>query len=606
MSLLKTLLLSEAYNVRRKELGEVPFIKSKLSDKYVAHIIDEVAKETGIPAATITAGIEKELDKIEELKQYSKKLYETMAANEVEHQAFKLVEKSKKLKDRVKFDPVVFAKLLRLIQKEHKGSFFPLRSPDDDRQLYFVSPILVPSDKPGDKEWNSVDTAAATGEGKFIFNKDFMQTLMDFANLKGLKPKGKKYVSNGGEIPDEYAYLEFLILHELFHYRYGDFKQAKLYPEYSHKVHNWASDFRSNYSLVKSGYEQLPLGLFSDHINLDRQGSYHELVKTVKEELDKLPKPLSDWLSEKLDQATDEHRHPGQDKKKTPMPGDFDPDKAHEKVEGRMQDRKEQAKEGEEGEGEGEGKGKPSQRGGRGAEGDASQREQFDYKNVKPKLNWRDLLEQFIRSASEMQEETYAKISRRGLTGAVTAAQAGAGAVKPGEINVDDDQMKMLFVMDASGSMTRHIPQTMSDIKRFITQHHGSLAKDFAMIKFSDGFKTYIANIAKKQYVESPRGKVPKNAKLEKGSVEKLFSETIGSSTNFNAKVADEIRHFIRDGYNVIIFSDSDMLAPGNIDELAKLYNEARQNVFFIADSRDTFQRAAAHLKQVPRTFSHY
>lgn len=603
MNLLKSM-LQEVYNVRKKDLGEVSFIKSKLSDKYIAHIIDEVSKETGVPASAIEAGIQKELDEIERLKQYSKKLYETMAANEVESQAFKLVQKSKRLKDRVKFDPVTFAKLLRMIQKEHKGSFFPLRSPDDDRQLYFIAPILVPSDKPGNKEWNDVGTAAATGEGKFIFNTDFMQSLMDFANIKGLKPKGKKYVSNGGEIPDEYAYIEFLILHELFHYRYGDFKQAKLYTEYSHKIHNWASDFRSNYSLVKSGYEQLPIGLFSDHINLDRQGSYHELVKTVKEEMDKLPKSLQDWLSEVLNGKTDEHEHPGQDKKGTPMPGDFDPDKTHEKIEGRVGNRKEEAKEGDEPGGENEEK--PSQKGDRGDEGDASRREMFDYKNVKPKLNWRDLLDQFIRSTAEMTEDTYAKISRRGLTGAVTAAQAGAGAIKPGEINVEDDQMKMLFVMDASGSMSGHIPQTMSDIKRFITQHHGSLAKDFAMIKFSDGFRTYIANIGKKQYVEAPRGKVPKNFKPEKGSVEKLFSETIGSSTNFTDKLVAEIEHFIKDGYNVIVFSDSDILVRGNIEEFTKLYNSARNQVFFIADRRSTFQDMARHLKQVPKNFSHY
>ena len=74
---------------------------------------------------------------------------------------------------------------------------------------------------------SNINTAAATPKGEFLFNKKFMQELMDFAMVEGLHPKGKKYVSNGGNIPDCYAYIEFLIIHELLH---------ALFPQASEEV----------------------------------------------------------------------------------------------------------------------------------------------------------------------------------------------------------------------------------------------------------------------------------------------------------------------------------------------------------------------------------
>jgi hypothetical protein len=136
-----------------------------------------------------------------------------------------------------------------------------------------------------------IDTAAATPSGDFYFNVKFMQKLMDFAFLKKVKPKGMKYVCNGGKIPDEYCYIEFLIMHEYLHYMEEDFYYQHIIPGAKPTLINWVGDFRSNYLLVKSGYEQLPMGLFSDHINFDRQPTYSEMYKTVQDEFAKFPPP---------------------------------------------------------------------------------------------------------------------------------------------------------------------------------------------------------------------------------------------------------------------------------------------------------------------------
>jgi hypothetical protein len=69
-------------------------------------------------------------------------------------------------------------------------------------------------------------------------------------------------------------------------------------------------DFRSNYMLVKSGYEQLPIGLFSDDLNFDREltSSYPKLIKVLDEELKKLPKDLQAWVE--IEMEVDTHGPP--------------------------------------------------------------------------------------------------------------------------------------------------------------------------------------------------------------------------------------------------------------------------------------------------------
>lgn len=299
--------LSEAFDVRKVAVGQVPFKNTQIADAHIQQIINDASAKTGVPAVEIQKKMEAKIQKIEEMKQYSYLLYDTAARNAAQDAAFDLIEHSQKA-HHTQFSPVTFMKLINMVQLEHH-QFFPLRAPGETNYIFNVSPILLPSNKKEFAHWNDViSTAAATAKGQFLFNVPFMQKLMVFAEVEGLKPKGKKYVSNGGPIPDAYAYIEFLIIHELLHYTYGDFAQDKRFPQYSPKVHNYTSDFRSNYMLVKNGYDQLPMGLFSDHINYDRQGRYKDMIELVDSELKKLPKPLQDVF---LDIANmDDHPQP--------------------------------------------------------------------------------------------------------------------------------------------------------------------------------------------------------------------------------------------------------------------------------------------------------
>lgn len=302
----------EAFDMRKKKLGEVPFRSSSLKDAHIAKLIKDAAVKTGENPRDILNAISDKITKIEELKKYSPVLYDTLARDAVSQAAFDLIDHADLDPQKsLKFDVGTFFKLVKMVELEHQ-QFFPLRAPGEVNYIFHISPILVPTDKPELKKFNDIGTAAATPDGEFIFNKPFMQKLMDWASIEGLRPKGRKYVSNGGSIPDQYAYIEFLIMHELLHYSFGDFSHGKRLKQYSMQTHNWAMDFRSNYMLVKNGYDQLPIGLFSDHINYDRQGSYDAMVKIVDQELKKLPKPLQDQVKDMM-QELDDHPDGGDD-----------------------------------------------------------------------------------------------------------------------------------------------------------------------------------------------------------------------------------------------------------------------------------------------------
>jgi hypothetical protein len=206
----------------------------------------------------------------------------------------------------VKFDLKVFRALLKLVKYEN-DAFFPLTAPGEVKRIYDVKPIFVPSNIDDYKQFNSVSTAAATPSGEFIFNVNFMDQLLYYGAAVDIQPLGKKYVCNGGTIPNNYCYIEFLIIHELLHYAYGDFTSGRRFKQYTHLAHNWASDFRSNYLLVKSGYTQLPIGLFSDDLNFDRvqTNSYKKLISVVDAEMKKLPRQLEAWIEAEFD--VDEH-----------------------------------------------------------------------------------------------------------------------------------------------------------------------------------------------------------------------------------------------------------------------------------------------------------
>ena len=302
-------IMAEAFSIVKGKLGDLQVTSASMSDPHIKEIIEHTAEQLNLPPATIASTIDAKIHKVEQVKNYSYILYDTIAKKIVRDAAFDLIEhvaKNPRFSNRrVPFNNDVFDDLLTKIRFEQKG-FFPLRRPDRYMPINHLSPILVPgSSNPAHRKYDNIPTACATSTGEFVFNTNFMQNLMDFAVIEGAKGKGRKYQSQGGPIPDAYAFIETLILHELLHYKYGDHEKMLKYPQYSHEVHNWAMDFRINHLLSKAGFPQIPAMLLSDHINLDQQGSYTDMMRVVRAELGKLPKPLQDFVDDVM--KTDTH-----------------------------------------------------------------------------------------------------------------------------------------------------------------------------------------------------------------------------------------------------------------------------------------------------------
>lgn len=592
-----TRVIREAFVNRRFSPGKVAFSKSSFSDPHIKLILGEIAKQTNIKPEQIIAEVSHEMEKFAEMANIAPILYSTIKDNIVEDTVFKVFEKHKIQTKGPKFDVTTFYELMRSIQSDH-DEFFPLRSFIDQKHLHSPRIVLVGTGHESPAKYGEpIETAAATPNGEFIFNVDFIQRLLDYAHLKQIKPKGRKYVSNGGPVPDEYGYAEFIIIHEFMHYTNDDFYYHKIIPDANNKIINWVGDFRTNYLLVKSGYEQLPMGLFNDKINYDRQVHYVEMYDIVKSEFDKLSKEQKKRMGDKLGKMGDDHR-PGNkqgEQSKTAAGGKdaqgnpIDPSKIDEKAkvtEGQMKGSKD-SKPGEKPEnkpggpdpGQGAGKGGP----GSGADPTPTQ---IDYSKIKPRFNWAQLIKHFVSNARPRVEETYQKPSRRGVSGLHIAAQVGKSAVKPAEVETELNEVNLGFVVDSSGSMAEAIKKAFANIHQLLKQP--AFAKTmFTLIKFSGSHLIYKANFAKNSVakVESADEK-PNNFQPRLNIV---FSEHIGNSTNFSAPLVADIEKLAKNKVNILIFSDADILESSNLANLLHVIKTHIRSTFILFDSRDTY-----------------
>ena len=617
-------IMAEAFTHVKKRLGEIPFKSSTLQDRHIRDIIDAASARTGIPAAKIEAKISEQVAEIEGFKKYSYLLYDTAARNAVETAAFDLIKNAAEhpgfggANGRTTFSVGTFNRLVRMVEQENHR-FFPHRAPGEANYIWHIDPILVPNPDPKFSKFEGVKTAAATANGEFIFNVPFMQQLMDFATAEGLRPKGKKYAANGGPIPDAYAYIEFLIMHEFLHYSEGDFTAFKRMPQYSHKIHNYASDFRSNYLLVKSGYDQLPLGLFSDHLNYDRQGSYGSLVKLVDEEMRKLPKPMQDAFEKisgmdepvgKQDEAGGERGETGGEQAGTGGSSPVDQDDVHGDIEDKLGERKETSgKPGDDAEARASRSGSGTGSGPRpGAAGMDDLRGREDaMAGIRPTMNWKSILAKMVRSTASVPDTSYSKPARRSLTGLPVAAARGAMAVTPGEKMLDEQQNKICLVLDTSGSMDFVIPRVLVECQRLLATV-GRANLPIAVAFFAGSHQWYQVNLGNDTYarVNGPEDLSKKMAKnQQKKNWKSLLSSAGSGGTELSDKLVADINTLAAQGWNIVLFSDSDLLSGRNWNGLQELWSAHKNSFFFVADSDRTFRDGCNKIGMIPKTWSH-
>lgn len=586
--------------------------RSSLTDPHIKKAIAYLATKTGAKEADIVAKLTEEIKQIEDLRTKSPLLYDAIADNAAEQRIRRMFQELDvdTPEGCATFDPVVFSKLVRRIKAENP-SFFPLRNIFNKRPITAPRFILVPTTDKADSKFNNIDTAAATPRGEFIFNTKCCQHDMNLAYVQGVKPKSKKYKSNGGEFPDEWAPVEFTILHEFYHYTHGDFHYMKVLGG-NPTIHNWAMDMRSNYDLTKAGHHPYAEGLFSDHINYDKMTTYKEMYEAVKNEFEKLNPKDKKKVEQLMNQMGDDHsqhhgdEEPGQNGQSgggdgsIPSPDDFEEHGKKVSKNGEMR------KDGEQGQPKDANGGGSGGKGGRTSDKSQLTPTAVDWKGIKPRFKWKDLLERMVRD-SDSTETTYQKVHRRNVTGVALAAQTGAGVVRPGEKVVPANLVKLCIVIDSSGSMSQNIKIAFANLNKLFAE--SGISKTFALVEFSNTFRTYSCTMSGRGTGTATEVADVKEIKAATGGAVDLsviLSRHVSGGTNFNTALANHLGEFAKQKYNVLIMSDSDIATGENFQDFKKLYMAHRQNVFAIFDSASTFQTVAQKLGQASAHISHF
>ena len=582
----KDFILSEAFETKHAAVNTVKFTESSLKDSHVQNIIKQLAVHMSATksGAKITPKmieamiIERQAELLSKYK--SKYIHETSNKNIIESILFDMLEDSEfSSKTSPQFSLITFNNLISMIKSDH-SEFFPLRSIFTNKA---INPTIITVPNAQYPEYTkSITTAAATADGVFIFNKIFMQRLLDFGHMKLVKPKGNKYVSNGGSIPDEYAYIEFLIIHEFMHYTYADSKYREKYKEHN-KIINYVGDFRTNYLLVKSGYEQLPIGLFSDHVNFDRQKSYKDMIDIVKKELTNddedtdHPEP-GDGNGEPSDNDSKGEQGEGTSKS-GPSDGEIsdsdikDMDDMHKQLEKEFgKDRSEEAKTPEE----------ARERLSNDAKELPSSKANVNTKlEVVTKVSWQSLLTKLIhRTSASLWDETRLKPSSRTASAVVNSIQTGSSVLPSIEVKEDDKKHKLVFVLDSSGSMDSVISKVYSQVHSVVSGK-GKLDDQFYIVKFSGSHLVYACSISKKSFSEVSLDEIYNDKATVLGSsnsnIKDVFSKTISGGTNFSSSLSDAIIKSTNNKNAVIIVSDEDILSGSNLDNFKHVLAKANK-----------------------------
>lgn len=203
----------------RKDL-KAEFETVDLKTPYVAKIITREAEQRGKTEKEIEADLQARLDKaMHNFDGTNERANGVTKKNMIESILFDYLSPSEKV-------PKITLKQLKEMIKWIRVSnpaFFKLKDPITGKRVK-ISVHITPA--PGfmkQPAWmKGVTTAAATATGELIFNVEFCKQLIQYAHTKEVHPQGGMYESNGGPIPDSYAYIEFLILHEVYHIVHAD------------------------------------------------------------------------------------------------------------------------------------------------------------------------------------------------------------------------------------------------------------------------------------------------------------------------------------------------------------------------------------------------
>jgi hypothetical protein len=226
---------------------------------------------------------------------------------------------------------------------------------------------------------------------------------------------------------------------------------------------------------------------------------------------------------------------------------------------------------------------------------------------VKPKFNWKTLIKNLVTASVPQTDITYAKPSRRAVTGIAIAAQTGAGALKPGEKTLEENKAKLVFVFDTSGSMWDEVPRVMAEVRNLLKQL-GKQNVDMGVVFFAGNNKSFVVNMGTDTYAQVDKitdigQQVPKDG-IKKG-YRHVFNLGATGGTQFTVSISNQLGELAAQGYNIMLFSDMDIVDSSNFVNVKHLWQNHKDKMFLVAVNEPTFKTACNLLGVVPRTFTY-
>jgi len=226
---------------------------------------------------------------------------------------------------------------------------------------------------------------------------------------------------------------------------------------------------------------------------------------------------------------------------------------------------------------------------------------------IKPKFNWKTLIKNLVTASVPQTDVTYAKPSRRAVTGIAIAAQTGAGALKPGEKVLEEHKARLVFVFDTSGSMGAEVTRVMAEVRNLLKQL-GKQNVDMGVVFFAGDHKSFVVNMGTDTYAQvneiTDIGKPVPKGETKKG-YRHVFSLQASGGTDFTVKISNELSVLAAQGYNILLFSDLDIVSGGNFANVKHIWQAHKDKLFLVAVDEPTFKTACNLLGVVPRTFTY-
>lgn len=286
-----------------------------------------------------------------------------------------------------------------------------------------------------------------------------------------------------------------------------------------------------------------------------------------------------------LDGMSDDHK-PGEEQgEKADIPDDVEEseiDGVGKKIDEEIEKGGKNAKDGKDPsdeEGQDSTKGQNSDKGSR--EKTGAKPKDVDYNNIKPKFNWRNLVQKFCKSHKPVKEETYAKPSPKGVTSAHVAAQIGAAAIKPGmkEASVVTD-LKLAFCLDCSGSMLGSVARMFAEATKLLSDPMYATSLVY-VLKFSETHEVYRGIFKQNKAHKVTNMAEPLSGKYET-TMKAVFATALGGGTEISPASHADTLILLKKGYNVLLLTDTDILWPHNLPLVKDLIVKHPAQMFII------------------------